>query len=229
MKKIQSIPLLLLAFLFRAQAQNAGEIVGKVIDSIALLPIPYAVVVLEQNGTFINQLQSDDFGKFIFKPVEAGTYEIKILFTGYAKKTFTNIKVRPGEMVFAEFALNGENMTGIVEIFPDDLVVDPLIGDDIDAEILKKLPPISPYEIVTQQRSDIYASDGGEDGALYIQGSRADATLYVIDGIRVDGSAYVPKNVIKNITVYAGGIPAKYGDVTGGVIEITTKSYAGIY
>jgi hypothetical protein len=221
--------LLLISIAISAFSQNSGEIVGKVIDSISQEPLSFANVSLEQNGVSIIQMSCDEFGKFVFKPVDPGVYEIKITYVGYPMKTFTNVKIRPNEMHYAEYSLNGENMKNIVEIFPDDIVIDPLIGDDIDEKEIRKLPPISPQEIVVQRRSDIYSPDGGESGGLYIQGSRADATLFVIDGIRVDGSAYVPKNAIRNITVYAGGIPAKYGDVTGGVIEITTKSYTGIY
>ena len=33
----------------------------------------------------------------------------------------------------------------------------------------------------------------------------------------------VPTSAIDQITVVTGGLPAKYGDVTGGVIEVTTK------
>lgn len=211
------------------QAQNSGEIVGKISDSLTLAPLSFANISIEKNGTPVHQLSCDELGKFVVKPVEPGVYEIKISFVGYPTKTFANVKVRPNEMHYAEYLLNGENIKDVVEIFPDDIVIDPLIGDDIDEVEIRKLPPISPQEIVVQRRSDVYSPDGGESGALYIQGSSADATLYVIDGIRVDGSTYVPKNAIKNITVYAGGIPAKYGDVTGGVIEITTKSYSGIY
>ena len=50
------------------------------------------------------------------------------------------------------------------------------------------------------------------------------ARCYSVRGgwYRVIGSTYVPKSAIANITVYTGGIPANYGDFTGGVIEITT-------
>ena len=33
----------------------------------------------------------------------------------------------------------------------------------------------------------------------------------------------VPTSAIEQITVVTGGLPAKYGDATGGVIEVTTK------
>jgi outer membrane receptor protein involved in Fe transport len=39
----------------------------------------------------------------------------------------------------------------------------------------------------------------------------------------------VPGSSIGGVTVYTGGIPAKYGDTTGGVIILETKSYFDLY
>ena len=50
-------------------------------------------------------------------------------------------------------------------------------------------------------------------------------TCYV-DGMRqVDLASTVPGCIVGSLVVYSGGIPSKYGDVTGGVIVIETKNY----
>ncbi|MFZ5552956.1 MAG: carboxypeptidase-like regulatory domain-containing protein [Bacteroidota bacterium] len=68
--------------------------------------------------------------------------------------------------------------------------------------------------------------DYNETDQLQIRGSRSDANLYYIDGVKVNaGSINLPKSAINQITVYTGGIPANYGDVTGGVVVITTRNY----
>ena len=66
-----------------------------------------------------------------------------------------------------------------------------------------------------------------EGGELFVRGSRSDATQYVIDGVKTKGNFRIPKNAIKEITVITGGVPAMFGDATGGVIIITTKGYLG--
>ena len=38
-----------------------------------------------------------------------------------------------------------------------------------------------------------------------------------------------PAVAISSYSVYTGGLPAKYGDTSGGVIEIETKSYFDLY
>jgi hypothetical protein len=46
-----------------------------------------------------------------------------------------------------------------------------------------------------------------------------------VDNVKIIGELNVPAGAIAEIIVYSGGIPARYGDVTGGVVVITTKSY----
>ena len=63
------------------------------------------------------------------------------------------------------------------------------------------------------------------NGELHFRGTRGDATGYFIDGVRTLGGSTVPGMCIENLTVFSGGVPAMYGDVMGGVVIITTKSY----
>jgi outer membrane receptor protein involved in Fe transport len=39
------------------------------------------------------------------------------------------------------------------------------------------------------------------------------------------GTAEVPSQAIEQVTILSGGIPAEYGDLTGGVIIISTKNF----
>ena len=56
-----------------------------------------------------------------------------------------------------------------------------------------------------------------------MRGSRSNATTYYVDGIKVVGNSNVPTSAIEQITVVTGGLPAKYGDATRGIVSITTK------
>lgn len=62
-----------------------------------------------------------------------------------------------------------------------------------------------------------------------IRGAREENTFYFIDGIKVRGSTNLPKAAIEEVQVMTGGIPASYGDVTGGVIAITTRGATSNY
>ncbi len=64
-------------------------------------------------------------------------------------------------------------------------------------------------------------SRDGERGS--VRGARSDGTVTYIDGIKVTGSAALPPSAIEQVSVLLGGLPAQYGDATGGVINVTTK------
>ena len=51
------------------------------------------------------------------------------------------------------------------------------------------------------------------------------ATQYIIDGEKLIGSIEVPATAIQSASIISGGVPAAYGDLTGGVVIITTKDY----
>ena len=69
----------------------------------------------------------------------------------------------------------------------------------------------------------VYSSDVG--GGLNIKGARQDATVYFVDGQKVtadQGLGSIPIGMVDQVTVITGGTPAKYGDVTGGIVEVNT-------
>ena len=73
----------------------------------------------------------------------------------------------------------------------------------------------------------VYKSPTSDD--LYFKGARADAMVYFVDGVKMSSLKGVPPDAINSISVYTGGVPAKYGDFTGGVIAIETKTYFDLY
>jgi Ca-activated chloride channel family protein len=55
---------------------------------------------------------------------------------------------------------------------------------------------------------------------IHIRGSRNGTEAYYLDGIRISNPDAIPKSYIGNVSVYTNGIPANYGDLTGGVIAV---------
>lgn len=62
-----------------------------------------------------------------------------------------------------------------------------------------------------------------EEGQLSVRGARTDANMYFIDGVKVRGSNQLPKSYLGEVRVITGGVPANYGDVLGGVIDIRSR------
>ena len=53
---------------------------------------------------------------------------------------------------------------------------------------------------------------------------------YYVDGVKLRSTlANLPARSYGSIQVYTGGIPAKYGDTTGGVVAIETQGYFSLW
>lgn len=69
----------------------------------------------------------------------------------------------------------------------------------------------------------------GDNNELHIRGSRSDANIFYLDGFRVNSVNDIPKAFMNEVQVYTGGIPANYGDVTGGIISVESPGYFDLY
>ena len=92
-------------------------------------------------------------------------------------------------------------------------------GSVITGETIRNLPTRNLNALASLTAG---AASADEGSAITFRGSRSNATNYYVDGIRVNGSL-VPETEIDQLQVITGGLEAQYGDVTGGIISITTK------
>ena len=166
-------------------------------------------------------------GSFTIKPIDPGTYTVKASFAGYTTFSLEGVIVSANKITY----LTGDNAIKMTEgVLVDEIEVKgftkPLIdqgnlsGETKTAKEIVALPTKS-INSIASTTAGIFQKDEGDE--INVRGSRSDATSYIVDGIKVRGTMGVPTSAIEQITVVTGGLPAKYGDATGGVIEVTTK------
>ena len=205
-----------------ASAQT-GEIRGKVTEKGGK-EIPFASVAVLVNGTQIMASSADFDGNYTIKPLSPGKYDVKATSVGFTAVLKTGVIVTVDNISFANLEL-GKGID-IKEVEIVDYAV-PLIdkGSPSDKKTLTfeeiQAAPTRDVNSLAVQTAGVYQKEDG--GELNIRGSRADGTSYYIDGIKVTGSPGVSQRGTEQITVITGGIPAQYGDATGGVISVTTR------
>lgn len=185
-------------------------------------PVMFANVALYKNGALVTGTQTDFDGKYSFNDIDPGTYDVEASYVGYPTKKITGVVVFAGKSI----TLNIE-MTAGVDIDLDIVVTYevPLIQQDNTTQgtvvTSKEIDKLASKNIggIIAQSAGVSTSETGD---VSIRGSRSNGTDYYIDGIRVSGSM-VPQSEIEQIQVITGGIPASIGDITGGVISVTTK------
>ncbi len=224
------LALLLVGLSTFAYAQvRPGSLKGTVIDKATGETIPTANVVIEQDGAIIAGGATDFDGKFHIKPIPAGSYTVKISFTGYATNQTNGVLIEPNKITNHNVSLEEESAV-LGDVVVIEYVV-PLIdgnktgktttGDDIVNMAVRDVASIA------AQTAGVYQADEGS--ALSVRGGRASSTDVYIDGIKVRGSSSLPQSAIEQQTVITGGVPAQYGDATSGIISVTTRGPSPIY
>ncbi len=230
MKNLAGITVIMLMAII-SFGQNYGEIQGKVVDEFGD-GIPGVNVSTEtSSGEMLVSTNKD--GHFKLKPLASGIYNVNCTALGMQEKTKTGVKVDPDKTYYMGSIILIESAIGLPDAVVDEIrdkLIDPeetsritMRSSDIKTNALRT----SVIDMIATMKSDIKK---GTDGELYFRGSRTGAVQYNIDGVKMTTDASrLPSSAIGSISVYTGGIPAKYGDTTGGVVVIETRSYIDLY
>lgn len=201
-----------------------GEMQGYIKDAITGETLPEASITYLENNN-LRGAYADGSGYYKVKPMDPGTYDITFSFTGYQKIVKKGVVITAGTITFLNIQLTNDNSLPPIDIT---WFQEPLIRKDFTGGVTKLLQEDIALS-VARDIKDLVAQSGcayqkEEGGSLNIRGSRANATQYYVDGIKMFGGFSLPKAAIQEISVISGGIPAQYGDVTGGIVVIITKS-----
>ncbi|UPT69093.1 MAG: TonB-dependent receptor [Sphingobacteriales bacterium JAD_PAG50586_3] len=229
LKNFRALGLLLITFIaFNATAQT-GEIRGIVTDSTTGAPQKDVVVTLIDRGN-PTVVFTDEKGYYSFKPLNPGIYNL--VFTPMGKKPFEvqGLRLSAEGLVFHNQVISAALTLGGVTIRPDEYK--PIDMNENPGPV--HIPAIDFIRNPTGRGINdglityapkVIAVNGRDNKQLSIGGSRPDATQYYVDGVKIIGELNIPQGAIEEVTMISGGLPAKYGDTTSGVVLITTKSF----
>jgi len=227
------LTLFILAMVLSTGAFCQTSLEGKVTEDSNGMPVPFATVALYKDGTLLTGGDTDFDGNFFFSDIDPGTYDVEISFIGFATNKITGVIVKGGKVnkVDAKMIEEGVLMEKIVITEYKVPMVEfdnTTQGNTITAEDIRALP-VKNIGALASTSAGLSSVDGGD---ISIRGSRDNSTFYYIDGIRVNAETannQISQAEIDQLQVITGGIEAKYGDVTGGIISITTKGPSSSY
>ncbi len=223
MKRLLSILFFVAGLQAVAFGQATGELKGVITEEDGTTPIPFATVAVEENGKIVTGMTADIDGNYWIKNISVGTYTVKFSSIGLPPTVYNNVNITSG---------------GITTLYPK-LKQDITMTEHVVTISKIKIDPGNTTEGGTYNRRDImnnpatttlgvvnvtagvYTRDGAYKN---FGGSRQEATVFV-DGVKIrGGSSTIPRQGAESVNAILGGVPAKYGDVTGGIIEITTRN-----
>lgn len=225
MKKLLGIASVCLLLMGYARAQTVLQ--GKVIDYETGEPLIAANVAVYSDGLLVAGDVTDYEGSFRI-PVDPGTYEVEASYLGYQTMRLTDVVMVAGKILVLDFKLKREGVVlKAVEVKSNKPPIidkgNTTTGRTLTAETIQNLPSRGVNTIVTLT-AGATSQDGG---SINIKGSRSEQTVYYLDDIRVTSASMIPSTEIDQLQVLTGGIGAEYGDLTGGVIAVTSKGPRG--
>jgi hypothetical protein len=206
---------------------GSGGIKGKIIDSETKETLPFVNVVVEQNGLTVTGGSTDFEGVFFIKPVPPGSYDLKVKYVGYKPVMVTGVIVKSDKITFKDITMSSS--VEQLETFEVIEYTVPLIdkdggpsGTSMTGDDLSKMAVRSAQGIAALAAGVITSDDGNNTQSF--RGGRSDANFVYIDGVKVRGGGSLPQSAVQQVDVITGGIPAQYGDATGGIISQTTRN-----
>jgi hypothetical protein len=225
MKSLLTTLIAFVLFVPMAIAQTNGRIKVTVLDENKQ-PVPGAVVQITAGGPTTGGA-TDMEGIFTFVNLNPGAYDVKARLTGYKEFTKSGIQVSAGQTAYVTYNMVVKTDTlPVHEIVESTSPVDPTFStiQNISADQIKHAagPRGDVGQMITGYSTQVSIGAGGQ---MVMRGSREGASAVYIDGEKTYGSYGVPALGIGQVSVLSGGIPAEYGDLSGGAVIITTHSF----
>ncbi|MFT4603142.1 MAG: hypothetical protein ACI857_003329 [Arenicella sp.] len=226
--------LILALSFFLSPIVKASDITGLVVDD-SNVSIPFVRCWLIDGDSTCRLIRGDLDGKFKFTNVPAGIYDMRVSAFGSDSLLIKHIILKEDNVLhlgtLTLHSLNYWRGCCGCPHYPDPIQIDNDLADAQKSIIISKddiqmIPSRSPREIVDIV-ADVVVVESEE--IEVVRGSRPNDLTYFLDGVKCLNEPTIPLAAYEKVTVFTGGIPAKYGDTTGGIMVITTLGYFDLY
>jgi outer membrane receptor protein involved in Fe transport len=221
--------------------ETTGTLAGRLIDAQGLAVPGATVTVTGPQGA--RSFITDGEGRFHAPFLTPGAYDVRAELQGFKATETKGVSVSLGQTTEVNLKMEIGGLTETVEVTAAQTIVDTrstTTGAVLSSDLLSKVP-------VGRRMSDtLYLAPGvassGSAGRANpsISGGSGLDNQYVIDGVNVTNTGYgalgsysiifgslgnsTPYDFIKEVQVKTGGYEAEYGQATGGVVNVVTKS-----
>ena len=226
--------------------ETTGQIAGQTMDPQGL-PVPGATVTATGPQGVKTTTTGGD-GRFTIPFLTPGTYSIKAELQGFKAIEQKDVTVGLGQTAQVSLKMAVGGVTEVVQVTGAVTAIDTsstTIGATLNTEQLSSIP-------VGRRVADVLyltpgVSSSGTLGRMNpsISGASGLENQYVVDGTNVTNAGYgglgsysiifgslgnaTPYDFIKEIQVKTGGYEAEFGQSTGGVVNVVTKSGSNDY
>jgi len=221
--------------------ETTGALRGRIVDPQGL-PLP-GVNVTAAGPQGAKTVTSESDGRFTFPFMTPGVYSVRAELQGFKAAEQRNVSVSLGQTVDLSLKMELGGVTETVNITGSVPLVDTsttTTGAVISTDFVNQIPVGRGIASIAYLAPGV--STGGSVGQQNpsISGGSGLENQYVIDGVNVTNQGYgalgsysivfgslgnaTPYDFIKEVQVKTGGYEAEFGQSTGGVLNVVTKS-----
>jgi len=243
MKKYWSILLFLTVFALlplSLWAQGGyGSISGTVQDPTGAV-VPNVTVSVTNVATNVStRVMSSSDGRYVALQLPPGTYQIAADASGFKKWVAAGVVVQVDDKLTINVRLDLGASTETVTVTGDAPVLrteDAQTGEVVNNTFIQGLPQIDRNPLNLLRISGNIQGDGSASNATRANGGRTSGMEYFVDGGAITtGRGHNVSNetpsmdAVQEFKVVTGGISAEYGHLSGGYVELVTKSGTNSY
>lgn len=213
-----------------------GAVRGRVVDD-AGLAVPDATIELSGTGIAGElQVQSDAEGYYRFVAVPVGTHTMRVTKSGLTPiRREVTVRLDQTASIDVVLKVAGSEELLIEEAEPVIDVTRSAVSTELSAEVLENLPVGRNTQDAVNMLPGVYGrvdtqNGGPGNGNPSVRGEGQYGNNYYLDGIstrdpatKTFGSS-VNFDAIDDIQVYTDGAPAEFGQATGMMVNVVTKS-----
>ncbi|HVO11929.1 MAG TPA: TonB-dependent receptor [Vicinamibacteria bacterium] len=210
-------------------AQTTGRITGTVQDAQGGAMPGVVVTVSSSALQGVRSMTTAATGEFRFLALPPGTYTLKAEMSGFKTYEQTGVVVGVDRTVELAVKLTVATVAETVEVSGESPVIDTTnttTGISATADLFTRIPLQRTFDDVARVAPGTQQDATG----MVVYGSSGAENQYIIEGLNTTGarSGTLTKNLnfdfVDEVEVKTGGMPAEYGRLTGGALNVLTKS-----
>jgi outer membrane receptor protein involved in Fe transport len=221
--------------------QTTGAISGRIVDAQGLAVPGVTVTATGPQGT--KSAVTDSDGRFNFPVLTPGGYTVHAELQGFKPVDRPDLQVRLGQTVEVPVTMQVSGVTETVQVTATAPTIDETsttIGANLDSATLSRLPVGRRFSDTLYLAPGVSSSGNAGVANPSISGSSGLENQYVVDGVNITNGGYgalgsysivfgslgngTPYDFMQEVQVKTGGYEAEFGEATGGVVQVVTKS-----
>ncbi|MFX0198146.1 MAG: carboxypeptidase regulatory-like domain-containing protein [Candidatus Hodarchaeota archaeon] len=217
-----------------AQITQAGALFGRASDQDER-PLAGITIAIKSNVIILREMstKTNEQGIYRFPSLPPGLYDIRFIAPGLKEVHFKEVKVDVGKTTVIDAILFPESIEEEVIVEGMAPTVDPKSNKqafNLNLESLTNLPSPRTLDDYFNMAPGIIAESTEFGPMSSAHGSAISENTFNLDGMNLNGPTQGTQliefgtDIMDEISIQSGGLPAEYGDTTGAFVNVVTKS-----